>query len=301
MDIVHHAMIGAVGALFSAVAGEPVAGCAFLVGSVLPDLDMAFVALGKRRYLELHQGPTHSLFAAPLVAALAALGTLLIPGAGTLGGGPGICFLAALGGVCLHATLDLCNTFGIRPLWPLKTRVSLDAAFFVDLPTLCATALAMAALAAGWAAPWGVLGAYASSCCAYLALRLYLQRAARRALRADTVIPSGVFPFGAFVTRTVSGGIECGWVNTLTGRYRVSKRLPPVDAAVLALARKSAVYRGMEAALRRLTPVDVRRGADGAVETIVARCVAVPNFGNRYGEVALRFRSGKLVGEHARI
>ncbi len=139
MDIVHHLAIGGIGAAALASHDQELAGLAFLVASVFPDLDVAFMAAGKRAYLKNHQGPTHSLILSPLFATL-----ITFPLVGLLAA-DGPVFLSSLGGLWIHIALDLSNTFGIALLWPLsKKRYCLDAVFFVDL-TLWAMTLAAGA------------------------------------------------------------------------------------------------------------------------------------------------------------
>ena len=48
MDVAHHAAIGTAGMLTFQAAGEDAAGVAFVAASVIPDLDVAFMVLGKR-------------------------------------------------------------------------------------------------------------------------------------------------------------------------------------------------------------------------------------------------------------
>ena len=70
MDIAHHALIGGAGFVALAAQDHELAGMAFVAGSVFPDLDVAFMAMGKQFYLRNHQGPTHSFVMAPLYALL---------------------------------------------------------------------------------------------------------------------------------------------------------------------------------------------------------------------------------------
>lgn len=300
MDIVHHALIGAVGAAYAAALGDPLPGMAFLAGSVLPDLDVALMALGRRRYLAAHQGATHSLLVLPLLAGACVLLLSLLPGAEgrflTVG-----CYLAALGGLLIHVALDLCNTFGIRLLWPLPKRVSLDAVFFVDVPTLTLTCITLAVLLGGAAPPDAAVACYAAAFLAYVVARGVANRRLRARLGADTVVPSGVHPTRAFYTRGDAGGVECGWADAASGAHGVLLRVPPPAPDVMAATRASAAYRDLEGVLRRLVPVEAERGQDGRLVRVVARCVAVPNFKNRFGEVTLTLADGRLEGEHARI
>ena len=69
MDVIHHTVIGAVGYTALSSGDYEIAGFAFLLGSVIPDLDVIFGLFGKRAYLKNHQGVSHSLLLSPLLAA----------------------------------------------------------------------------------------------------------------------------------------------------------------------------------------------------------------------------------------
>ena len=126
MDLVHHAIIGGIGFTALSSGDHELAGIGFMAGSVFPDLDVAFMAFGKRVYLKNHQGPTHSLVLSPLFALLIAY-LLTIPF-----GFEWIVVLATLMGIWIHSLLDYMNTYGICLLWPLnKKKCSLDAVFFI--------------------------------------------------------------------------------------------------------------------------------------------------------------------------
>ena len=74
MDIVHHSLIGGSGFLIASAVDQPLAGTAFVMGSVFPDLDVVFIILGKRFYLRNHQAITHLLFLAPVYSLVIYLG-----------------------------------------------------------------------------------------------------------------------------------------------------------------------------------------------------------------------------------
>ena len=60
MDIVTHTMMGAIAA--STIAeDQPAAAAAFVLGSVLPDLDALSRCFGKRAFLRFHQSQSHGL------------------------------------------------------------------------------------------------------------------------------------------------------------------------------------------------------------------------------------------------
>ena len=295
MDIVHHAFIGGAGMLALGAAGEELAGLGFLAGSVFPDLDVAFMAAGKRFYLKRHQGPTHSLPFAPLYAA-ALTAAMSAPG-----GWQWAFFWGTLAGLAVHVALDLSNTFGIQILWPLSARrFCADAVFFVDLG---AWALTLAFFAIALAEPAAVIPAafaYAGLFAAYVLGRWALQRRVRRRTGALVAIPSSWNPCAFFLLRERADGLETSCYDAFTGSLsdvRVRTRPPP---DVMALAQTSTVFRDMSSILRALTVTSVNRAAERT--TLVAEDLAVRNFGGRFGRTQLRFDSeGRLEHEVANI
>ena len=170
MDIVHHALIGVAG--FQSAANEELfpLGAAFLLGSVFPDLDVAFMALGKRFYLKNHQALTHSLPLSPLYALLLASPLFLLEGFSWS------LILAALLGLWLHIALDWSNTFRLAPFAPFSyRRYSLDAIFFIDSVALTLTAGFYLLYNTVAAEPW-VSALYGGSFLIYVLLKLGLQR-----------------------------------------------------------------------------------------------------------------------------
>ena len=295
MDIVHHACIGAVGMLAAGAAGHELAGLGFLAGSVLPDLDVAFLAGGKRFYLKRHQGPTHSLPLAPAyAAALAAIPAMEIGWDWTL-------YVGALAGLVVHVALDLTNTFGIQILWPLsRRRFCADAVFFVDLGAWALTIASLALLLAGGVEAATVAVAYAAAFAAYVALRLLLQWRVRLATGATLAIPSSWNPFDFFLFRREQGMLSTSSYNAISGlESRVERHVAP-DAEARGLAQSSPVFRDLSGILRALEITRVERDAHGT--TLVAQDLAIRNFGGRFGRTELRFDAeGRLQHEMANI
>ena len=295
MDIVHHAFIGGVGFMTLAAQGQELAGLGFLVGSVFPDLDVVFMAGGKRFYLKRHQGPTHSLPLAPLYAAVLAVVPALHLG------WDWVVFLGLLAGLCVHLLLDLFNTFGIQLLWPLTARrMCLDAVFFIDGLAWGLT-LGFFALVIAEAISVGVAAiAYTAGLAAYMLTKLILQRHAKQRLGVDFVIPSAINPFGFFVFSRQGTRPETARYNALTRRVSAVRPLPEVSPEVLELAQQSRVFRDMRSILRGLHITHVDESSAGTV--IIAQDLAVRNFGGRFGRTELRFdRNGRLVHEMAHI
>lgn len=290
VDIVHHSLIGVAGAGFAHAFGQDEAAVGFLLGSLLPDLDVFFVALGKSRFMRLHQGVTHSLSGIPAIGILSAA---IMSLASEMPFAP----LAAgvVAGMCLHVLMDLMNTFGVRLLWPLPGRVCLDAFFFIDIYVLAAsTALAIAA--------WSGAGleaevAWAAFVTCYSALRVLRRKNIVEMHGVDTAVPSGILPGTWFVTRREAGRVRYGVATWKAIRW--DGDFPETDAALLAALRTGTVFSDLEKALKRFIPVSVVR--DGEKTVVISRCVAVPNFGNRFGETRSVIVDGKVVDEVSRI
>jgi membrane-bound metal-dependent hydrolase YbcI (DUF457 family) len=291
VDIVHHGIIGVAGAGVANAYGQPELAVGFLLGSLLPDLDVLFIALGKSRFLRLHQGVTHSVVGIPLIGCLAAgifavLGWIsYVPLA-----------IGIFAGMIVHVLLDIMNTFGVRVLWPLPQRFSIDAFFFIDIYVLGASMLFGAAAWEG-SHPVAAAGAWAAFVLGYAALRGFRRRRIVAQHRLLTAVPSGVFPRTWFVTRREDGLIRTGVADDRGIQWTGTVPEPPAE--ILAALRADGVFSDLEAALKLFVPVSVQR--EGAITTVVSRCVAVPNFGNRYGETKSLIAGGKVVSEDSRI
>lgn len=295
MDIVHHACIGGAGFVALASQEQELAGLAFLAGSVFPDLDVAFMAAGKRFYLKRHQGPTHSLPLAPVYAAL-----LATPVALTLGWDWAV-FFGLCAGLAVHVLLDLFNTFGIQLFWPLTTRrFCLDAVFFIDSVAWALT-LGYLALALTGTIPALAGGAgYAALFVAYVLAKLALQRRVKKRLAVDYAIPSAWNPFAFFLFTRRHGKLETATYNALTGQTTNAQTIADAPAEALELAQQSTVFRDMKSILRGLSITRMDRGNDGTI--LIAQDLAVRNFGGRFGRTELRFdAAGRLRHEMAHI
>jgi membrane-bound metal-dependent hydrolase YbcI (DUF457 family) len=295
MDIVHHAFIGGVGFVALAAQEQELAGLGFLAGSVFPDLDVAFMAGGKRFYLKRHQGPTHSLPCAPLyAAALAAVPALQF-------GWDWALFAGVLAGLCVHVLLDLFNTFGIQILWPLTSRrFCFDAVFFIDTVAWALTLSFFALALTGIVPPGRAAIGYAFLFAAYVAAKLALQRNTRRRLSVDFAIPSAFNPFEFLVFSKRDGRLQTAAYNALTGRKSGERQLPEAATETNQLAQKSGLFRDMKSILRGLQITRAERDREGT--TVIAQDLAIRNFGGKFGRTELRFDAeGTLVHEMAHI
>ncbi len=295
MDIVHHALIGGAGMLVAVTQDQPLAGFAFVAGSVFPDLDVIFIAFGKRFYLKHHQGVTHSVILAPLYALLLSI-VLLMP----LGEWWQMeVYLAALAGLYIHVLLDWFNTYRIALLSPfIKKRYSLDAVFFIDSVALALTALfyVLYALDEVDIAIWLYPGAFAI----YFLAKLAYQRKVRCQLNALFAIPSSLNPFEFYVLVEDEQGLLAYIYNGLTGNRKKQIRYSAEDEAIQLLAEKSCVYQDMKRITRAFHITDVDKTENGVC--IQVNDIAVRNFGGKFARTTLEFdNNGKLIREVANI
>lgn len=131
MDNLTHTAIG----LFLSRAGlnrwTPRATAILLVAANAPDIDVVSWAGGTLNYLHYHRHLTHSLVAAPLMAALS-VALVRIFGTKPISWWGG--FSAALVGVASHLLLDWTNVYGVRLLLPFSSEwLRLDITNVVDL------------------------------------------------------------------------------------------------------------------------------------------------------------------------
>jgi membrane-bound metal-dependent hydrolase YbcI (DUF457 family) len=294
VDIVHHGIIGLAGALIAHHAGSPELAAGFLFGSILPDLDVAFMVLGKAQFLRFHQSITHSFLVLPILSLGFASLLFDLLEADLLS-----VFLGCLAGASIHVGLDAMNTFGVRALWPLKRRFAFDLFFFIDLPLLFSSGIALAAI---WLlqVDWVAVAGWASVVAAYGLSRAYWHSKVLRCSGADIAIPSGILPLTYFLTRRTGSGFELGLCEGWNCRTRwTNTHSIVVERQELDVLQSSSTYRDLSAALRLFVPVDVKRVGKGW--RITSRCIAVRNFNNRYGEHVADIQDGKLIHEDARL
>ena len=144
MDLATHALAGmAVGAAAARKAPLAAALATGVIASVLPDLDAWLYFINLQLYYEWHRLFTHTLLAAPVIAAAAAAAGLAIGVSGgppirpRMGGftgfpisrhrcrkwvGHATLLATALFAVILHLSLDLLCDWPLRLLWPISNR-----------------------------------------------------------------------------------------------------------------------------------------------------------------------------------
>ena len=294
MDIIHHTLIGVAGYQSATDANMFPQGVAFLLGSIFPDLDVIFMALGKRFYLKNHQALTHSLPLSPLYALMLASPLFIVEGFSW-----SLAIMALLG-LWLHIALDWCNTYRIAPFAPFSyRRYSLDAIFFIDLVTLTLTSGFYALYYLTSPSLW-VTTLYGALFLLYLLLKLWLQQRVRLTKRVVTAIPSSLNPFSFFLFCEDESHHHSFHYNLLSGhlshRIKITRAAPTIEA----MAEKSRVYHDMKKICRALRIVNIQQSEQKTV--IHASDLAVRNFGGRFGQTVLIFdKSGELVSEVANI
>jgi inner membrane protein len=139
MDLVTHALLGAVSGYAADRSRTRWSLLAGTVAALLPDAD---VLIGSDSdpllTLEFHRQFTHSFVAAPIGAALAA-GVLWLALKGRLAFLP--LFLAALAGYLSAILLDACTSFGTQLLWPFSDRRFASSVIAVIDPVVTAILL----------------------------------------------------------------------------------------------------------------------------------------------------------------
>ncbi len=266
---------------------------AFLFGSVFPDLDVVFMAFGKRFYLRNHQGITHSLMLSPLYALLIASPLL------TVAGFDWLILASALVGLWVHIGLDLSNTFRIGLFSPFFSgRLSLDAVFFVDAAALALTGLFYLC--------YGVLHieqaafVYPALFAGYVVAKAILQRRIKTKLGCAYAIPSSLNPLEFYILELDGEHVTTYLYNAATHGCRDLQRLEPIRIKYRHLAEKSPLFNDMRRILRHLRIVDVAETEAGTV--VHAADLAIRNFGGKFGETRLSFdKAGELIDEVANI
>ena len=293
MDIVHHSLIGGAGFLVAASQQQELCGMAFLLASVFPDLDVFFMAFGKRFYLRNHQGITHSLILSPLYALLVASPLL------TMAGFDWMILGSALLGLWVHIGLDLTNTFRIGLFSPFASkRFSLDAVFFIDAPALALTGLFYLC--------YGVLHieqaayVYPALFAGYVLAKAILERRIKTKLGCAYAIPSSLNPFEFYILERDGEQVTTYLYNAATHGYRDLRHLEPIPLKYQQLAEKSALFNDMRRILRHLRITHIAETDAGTV--VHAADLAIRNFGGKFGETRLSFdKAGELTHEVANI
>lgn len=295
MDIIHHTLIGGAGLSIATELNQPVVGVAFIIASIFPDLDVIFMIFGKRFYLRNHQGLTHSIFLAPVFAALLCLPLLWLLDLSW----DWAVYFGMLAGLVVHITLDWFNTFRIAIFYPLtKKRYSLDAIFFIDSVLLVLTAsfyllyIFMDIIVMGYIYPI----VFTSYCIG----KLYLHNKVIKQLKPLFAIPSSINPFEFYILEQNKNQLY-GYIYNTASRNKHSKQLySPINDEYQQLAETSKIYREIKLITRALNINHIEKTNDGLI--IIASDLAIRNFGGKFARTTLEFNNeGNLINEIANI
>jgi len=266
----------------------PLTAAGFVLGSVLPDLDVLSRCFGKLAFMRSHQTWTHSVTVA-IVAAGACWAMMGYFGVNELWAPAG---LAA--GMILHDLMDVTNTYGAAILSPFsRRRISLEWMFFIDAPVIVASLLAVVPVA--WPL-WGVgrppvwpAMVYVGFLGVYWTVRWAIRNRAWRLgpTGVQSLVPSAWIPW-RFYGLVVRDGVACQYtINALTGAVAGRRERPVLDEQYRILLDSLPEYRLM----RRLSSgyyVTDATEADGEIH-LVCRDLRTPNFRGKFGELEVAF------------
>ena len=293
MDVVTHAMIGLV--LASPVAPtHPEAAAAFMLGSVLPDLDATSRLFGKRAFLQAHQTYTHST---PVIVAigLAAVAALAVTGVRAP-----YAPLALVLAMLLHSYMDVTNTYGITLLAPFShRRSSLDWIFFID-----AFVLAVSIPAAGYVGlmwyrghdvTWPLPMAYATILAIYWLAKALIRGRAGRLAPAGTValVPSAFLPWEFLGTAEQGAMVRLFRLDGRSGKLTEEGRQEILDNAWSHVLEELPEYRQMRSLSAAYHVVEATAGPDGT--EVLCKDLRTRNFGGRFGELRVLVAPDRTV------
>ena len=123
---------------------NPEGAAAFVLGSVLPDIDALSRCFGRRAFLRFHQTYTHSL----PVACEVGVASGATAGVWGMSAASITCGLTL--GMIGHSLLDYTNTYGITLWSPFRRKRRCTSwVFFIDAPTVLLTLISLALTATG--------------------------------------------------------------------------------------------------------------------------------------------------------
>ncbi len=293
MDIVTHGMMGVV--IAAPFAAEyPEASIAFMMGSVVPDLDAVSRIAGRRNFLKCHQTYTHAL---PVIVAIAAVACLVSAGFG-LPGLP-ISLGLALGMGC-HSVLDYSNTYGITLFAPFSNRRFCgEWVFFIDLPVIVVTVAALAVVygtlqRAAMPGLW-IAYAYSAFLIIYWIARISLRRRAGRLAPEGTVslLPTAFVPWKFIGARPLDGEVHLFDLSALDGSLSQESLQKVHDSSYASLLEAIPKYQAMRSLSPLYHVVEVRE--DETHVTVTCRDLRTRNFGTRFGELMVTLGRGGTV------
>lgn len=284
MDNVTHSLAGALLGQMGLKRASRFAMAACVLGANAPDIDVFAPFLFDVDSIAFHRGPTHALWAPPLLAAVI-VGLLWLldrawrpPGSRPLRAGP--LFLATLIATFSHSFLDWLTTYAVNLFTPFdRGWYSADAIFIVDLVYLLLMGGGIWLTARrerrgrshparpAWIAA-GLLLAYIAGNvgCSALAERRTAEALRQRGIEPTLVVASP--PPLAFWERTMAWRSAREWGGGQFGPRGLSVGPPrPLDLDDPALARAVATRRQVRSFLYWSRMPIVLRSAEGAVLT----------------------------------
>ncbi|HYM12960.1 MAG TPA: metal-dependent hydrolase [Bryobacterales bacterium] len=257
MDNLTHTLTGVLLSRAGFNRRAPRATLALVLAVNAPDIDIVSRWQGSLAYLHYHRGATHSLLAAPVLAALVTGLVWLLSRGKKEKFRWGWAYLASLTGVTSHVLMDFMNTYGIRPFWPWSGQwYSCDIEFIVD-PWVLAALLACLAGPAFGRMISGEIGAQAGrgSAAAVLGLALVAGGWGARELlhrRAVAMLEARLYGFNPAAS---SDGEAAA---------RSMEGLPPLRTAAFATALNPFLWRGFveTEGFYEMVDVDVRLPLD---------------------------------------
>lgn len=299
MDVVTHAIIGGIVAS-PFIESAPLAASAFILGSVLPDLDSFSRVFGKQSFMRWHQTWTHSLF---ILTMFSVTGTAVVYAFFKDEPFPDCIWPMALGlGMVVHVLMDLTNTYGVALLLPFsKRRFSLEWIFFIDAGVLFVSALAAFLLVIFTLKQGRIPAAIGEAFTAFLLL-YWLTRAALRLRAAHlsgphciSLIPSALVPWTYLGCAREGGLLRTFTLNALTGRVTPEASIPIFDEDYRELLNSLPEYVVMSQLSPAYHVVEVERLSDRT--RLLVRDLRHRNFKTRFGalEIILEL-DGRLQG-----
>lgn len=290
MDNLTHTLTGVVLARAGFQRVTPRATLALVLAVNAPDIDIVSSWQGSLAYLHYHRGPTHSLAALPVLAALVTGLVWLLERSKAEKFRWRGAYLAALAGAASHVLMDATNTYGVRLFWPFSGQwYSWDIEFIVDVWLLAMLAACLAGSAFGRMIS-GEIGAQVGKGTGAALLGLALMGAwwgARDLLHRRAVAMLDVRLYGASPEAAPDS----------SGTVRAVEGLPPLRTAAFATALNPFVWRGFVETdgFYEMVDVDVRLPFDPTAGRIYYKPERTPAL-----EAALETRTARLYSAFAR-
>jgi membrane-bound metal-dependent hydrolase YbcI (DUF457 family) len=294
MDIVTHAMMGVIIASPLVPAAPLTAGC-FMLGSVLPDLDVICRCFGKKAFMLCHQTYSHAFFTiliATILAKFAISSSFNEPWAAP-----------ALGaGMLLHSLTDATNTYGIALYLPFsRKRFCLEWVFFIDAIVILVSVICAGLVARKWmksefsTAP--IAGFYAAFLAAYWSVKFLLRRQARARCPDGTLslLPSSLLPWQFFGCCRSGNEVRLFKVNLLKPAIQNERAIQVLDEEFALKLSEISEFRVMRDLSAAYHVIEARKDAEKT--QIRCRDLRTRNFKTRFGGLDVTLNSKGAVVE----